>query len=345
MPYSDKTESTPRRRVVHVPVRLRQWILCWRGEHTSSIGGQVGWWRWLLPYAVIVPMLVIAGLCKNKTLVFPEGAALAYGVFVLRNPGWVASRWRLLVVLPIAATLGLVIASIQIPLAGELVLGVTGVVVLLLVMRSFLTPSISAVLIPIVFQIHSWLYVATVIGVSALTLGIDVLVRRNDAAPRPPYIMKTQLDRSLTFVVVSVAWVLIATALRLPTTALAPPLFVSTYGLVGSNLSFRHALGRSFLFFALGFMGVGLLSLLHDSVVVGLVAVTVALTVMALTRRYHPPVLAVSLLALIAGPSVEWKFGLGLMVGSLALYGLNRLVEGSVQSVRRNFFTGADAEC
>jgi hypothetical protein len=156
--------------------------------------------------------------------------------------------------------------------------------------------------------------------------------------------MKTQLDRSLTFLVVSVAWVLIATTLRLPTTALAPPLFVSTYGLVGSNLSFRHALGRSFLFFALGFMGVGLLSLLHDSVVVGLVAVTVALTVMALTRRYHPPVLAVSLLALIAGPSVEWKFGLGLMVGSLALYGLNRLVEGSVQSVRRNFFTGADAE-
>jgi len=55
---------------------------------------------------------------------------------------------------------------------------------------------------------------------------------------------------------------------------------------------------------------------------------------MAIARRYHPPILSIALLALIAGPIVDWKFGLYLAIGSLGLYFLNSGFELSTKQIK-----------
>lgn len=82
-----------------------------------------------------------------------------------------------------------------------------------------------------------------------------------------------------------------------------------------------------------GFLGVAMLSIFHSDAFVGLVTFTIGLTYMAMARRCHPPILSVSLLALIAGPMVDWKFGLFLIIGSLGLYCINGLFEHSTKNI------------
>lgn len=62
--------------------------------------------RWLLPLAVVVPMLAAGPALRLPQVVFPEGAALAAGLWTLNSPAWACSRTRLLVLPPACAASG-----------------------------------------------------------------------------------------------------------------------------------------------------------------------------------------------------------------------------------------------
>ncbi len=311
-----------------------QFFLQWRRTQTPPSLAATQPWRWFLPFLIVVPMLGIAGALHKTTVIFPEGAALAFGVFVLVIPGWTVSRWRLMVVLPIAALYGVGLAYLSIPFALEMIAGISGVLILLHFIRSMLAPSISATLIPIVFHIHSWFYPATVIGVSiAITLIGSMLARTAPQAPTPS-LLSLRRSVSVKFWIISVVWILIVTTLHLPKVMLAPPLFVSTYEIAGASTSFKLQLSRATIFGVLGFLGVALLAIASSDEIAGLATFTIGLVYMAIARRYHPPILSIALLALIAGPIVDWKFGLYLAIGSLGLYFLNSVFDLSTKQIK-----------
>ena len=313
---------------------LGQWLshpipnfLLWRSQQVPPSFSAEQPWRWFLPFLVVAPMLAIAGVVHKTSMIFPEGAALSFGVFVLCIPGWTVSRWRLIVVLPIAALMGMGLSVLNLPLSLAMILGITGVLILLHVLRSLLAPSLSAALIPILFHIHSWFYPSTVLGVSIAVTVIGVLVSRSAPKAPRPVILNERFALTFKFFIIAVLWISVATVLHLPAATLAPPLFVSTYDVAKGTTSFPLEVGRALLFFALGFTGVVMLSLMHSDAFAGLLTFTIGLSYMAIARRYHPPILSVALLALIVGHVVDWKFGLCLMVGSLSLYAINGAVE------------------
>ena len=41
------------------------------------------WTAWVLPLAVVVPMLALASALDTHAIIFPEGAALVMGIWVL----------------------------------------------------------------------------------------------------------------------------------------------------------------------------------------------------------------------------------------------------------------------
>jgi len=61
------------------------------------------WTAWALPLAVVVPMLALASALDTHAIIFPEGAALVMGIWVLGLPGWSASRWRVAALPPVRA--------------------------------------------------------------------------------------------------------------------------------------------------------------------------------------------------------------------------------------------------
>lgn len=73
--------------------------------------GRCRWLRWLLPLAVVIPMLVAGSVLRLAEVVFPEGAALAAGLWTLDNPVWACSRLRLILLPPACAALGVTLEN------------------------------------------------------------------------------------------------------------------------------------------------------------------------------------------------------------------------------------------
>ena len=74
------------------------------------------WWAgtaWALPLVVVVPMLALASALGTHEIIFPEGAALAMGIWVVGLPGWSASRWRVAVLPPAFAAAGVLLLRVD----------------------------------------------------------------------------------------------------------------------------------------------------------------------------------------------------------------------------------------
>ncbi|HEY4019732.1 MAG TPA: hypothetical protein VGM75_13640 [Pseudonocardiaceae bacterium] len=122
--------------------------------------------RYGLPAVLAAAMLAIAGLSGAHAVLFPEGIALAFGVWVMRRPQWCESRSRLALAPVLCGAGGLAAADLaRNRLTAELLaLAVAGVVLFLLPAR--IGPALSAAVLPAVFQVHSWVYPVSVLAIA-----------------------------------------------------------------------------------------------------------------------------------------------------------------------------------
>ena len=130
--------------------------------------------------AVAACMLTAAWVWGQPARLFPEGAALAFAVLTLRAPAWGGRPWTLALLPPACAALAVALTGLPLPrLAGEAVV-LAVVLAALGLLRSRLSPALSAGLLPLVFGIATWGYVfdvAAVCGLVALCRDHGVPVR------------------------------------------------------------------------------------------------------------------------------------------------------------------------
>ena len=130
-----------------------------------------------------------------RDLLFPEMAALSSTL--LRDPGgpWARSNVQLIALPTLCAGVGVWISSHCSDASAALLLAVLAAKVLLLLARSPLVPSLSAAALPVLLQIHSWIYPLQIgLGLLGLVLLLAFWRRRlvlpaggaDPAAPIPP---------------------------------------------------------------------------------------------------------------------------------------------------------------
>jgi len=292
-------------------------------------------------------MLAVAR--SEPAVIFPEGAALAAGIWVLGHEEWGVSPWRLAVLTPAAAVGGLYLASVGLaPWQGELV-ALTGMLGVLLVARSRLAPVVSAAMIPSVFAIHSWAYpIGVLVVCSGMALGLGVRARWRQArasGPRghdlhpsaPPTAWPAH--RMAVAWILGAVWIVVAGAFgHLPAGGVAPPMFVSMVGAVAAEQTAhiqttgtRHLLLRwGSLVVAAGVGAAIVATLGRGWVGSGLLVVAVAAMLVALRtlRLRHSPAVALLLVPLLVHPLAP-----GVFVGTVAL-GATVLVGGGWLATR-----------
>lgn len=189
-------------------------------------------WRWLLPLPLLAPMLGFAYGLGERALVFPEGAALAFGVLVAGHRDWTRSRWRLVLLPTWCALAGALLAHTALPRSAAVVIAVGIAVATAQAVGGRLGPVVSAAALPVVFGGASWIYpiavaaICAVLAVAARRTGIETAevgierVRPTSRWPRAGLTL---------FTAVAAAWIVIAgPVLALPPVVLAPPLLVAT---------------------------------------------------------------------------------------------------------------------
>ncbi|RNI24695.1 hypothetical protein [Flexivirga caeni] len=264
-----------------------------------------------LPVAFAAAMVAAAQLSGQRAVVFPEGAALAFGAWVMWHPQWIVPRWRLVATPTCCAVAGVGMARLLPARLAAEVAALACATVVLLVLRSQIAPALSAATLPTVFGIRSWVYPVAVLAIATvMVVGVTLQARATPghparAEPSAPG-GRWPVSGFLCYAALAAAWFGAAAALHLPSVAVAPPLAVS-----GLEWFFEHprsvrvGAGRALL---LGLAwAIGSAAVWHlPAVLAAVLATSCALVLMLTLSLRCAPVLAMALVAQIAGPVRSW---------------------------------------
>lgn len=273
---------------------------------------------WVGSLLVPTAMLAVDGGLHAGQLIFPEAAALSFGIIGLRIDRWRASPVRIAVALPAAAALGVGLAQLPGPAWAYEIAALTSVLAGLRLLGSALTPAISAAMLPLVFGLRDWTFVAPVAGLAAVL----AVTARRQGRPSGPVAELMPAGPVRAGWAIAATWIMVAgPVLRLPATALAPPLIVATFEWLG-HPDRSAALGARqwAVTVAAAATGVVLAHYIQPPWVGGAMALAATVSVMAITATAHPPALAIALLPQIAGAADPARFVASVAGGAAVLY-------------------------
>ncbi|MEA2193524.1 MAG: hypothetical protein QOI73_3645 [Solirubrobacteraceae bacterium] len=283
-----------------------------------SAGGELAW-AW--PLAIVVPMLALASALGTHEIIFPEGAALVMGIWVVGLPGWSASRWRTAVLPPLFAVAGVLLLRLDLAQTTTALIAVTLGLIALALADSRLAPALSAAVLPIVFDVRAWSYPLSVLAISLVVAAAMPCFAKpgpHAAGATGRYPWRVAGGAWLAIC----AWILAGgELLSLSSVVLAPPLFVSALEWLGrEDLRAHDGLRRWGLMIGAGLAGSGAVALVPLSWLSGSLAVIATLALMRLLRTPHPPALAIALIPQLLRTVEPLDFTLSIAAGAGALY-------------------------
>jgi len=282
--------------------------------------------------ALVVAMMVTAGLFGSKDIIFPEIAALAFGAWVLDTRPWPGPAWTMWFSPTVGAVTGvLLLRFVPASLAVLVCLAFVLVLFELQVSRSSISPTFSAAVLPIITNIHGWLYPASVCLMTALIAGVTMLKEHtavsDGGTARPvcrfardclPHTLASYGKLTLCVLVAAVvamhfAWTFI----------LAPPLLVAFVELAqpecpwrGQGVRLILLLTASALAGTIGVAGI-VLFLSGPPWLAAALAVAAVFGLVRLLQLASPPAFALALLPTILPPAILPTYPLQVLIGSL----------------------------
>ena len=299
-------------------------------ERTSEVAPA----RFVGEIVALAYLCAIAGAAKTTgfaLLLFPELAALSHNVFTRPRGRWAGQPLRLVLTPTLTAIAGTALTRILPYNVGTILLIVCVSVLIIQLLRSVITPAISAGVLPAVLGVQSWLYPLGILcGLSLLAIMLLVWQRRFTSARASAEGASCEQEdqeahgRIWTWLPGLLLFV-VATGIPAQLTGLRfvlfPPLIVMAYEMFGHPgecpwkgrpLAFPAACFVAALggLYAVQFLGTGVIG----------VAAAVAWGIITLRvfRVEMPPALAVGLIPFVMnGPSFKYVISVG--VGTLAL--------------------------
>lgn len=297
-------------------------------------------WRWLLPLVLLAPMLGLGYRLGERALIFPEGAALAFGVLVAGNRDWTRSPWRLVLLPTACAVVGVSLAHTALPRGAAVLMALGIAVATAQAVGGRLGPVASAAALPVVFDATSWIYpvsvaaVCVVLAVATRLPGVRAGEVRVEPSAPP---VRWPWAGLVLFAAVAAGWITAAGAvLALPALVFAPPLLVavlewSVRGAQPPALALKRwtllvlAAAVGAVASALcppiepgGLSGMSVVS----ATAIQLTAVGVVLLLLGVTGEDAYPALAIALVPNVVAPVSVWGYPLWVGVGAGAMFSI-----------------------
>jgi len=251
-------------------------------------------------------MAAVAQIFHVRTIIFPETAAMALGVWVLRDPEWLKRPWHIVVLPTVCAALSVSLNHSDLPTMARELLILWIVLVILTVTRSFLSPAISAGILPIVLNIHAWVFVYSVFVATGV---IWISVRqRAVGANWPPERAFPPWRTNMVFAIVATLWIAAAGIFGIRD-AVLPPIMVFLYGSMRAQPKGWGNVSREIaVLIVAALMSSWGVAVLHYPIEVAALSLTATTLAMRALKTWVPPAGAVALLPLVLPISPASKF-------------------------------------
>lgn len=272
-------------------------------------------------------MVGLASITDDRALLFPQGIAMAWGVWTAARPDWCRMGVRFAFVPTACATAGVWCAGATSSRVIAEWAALSAAAALMAVTRTPLGPAVAAAVLPAVAGVHSWTYPLAVLVTTLVVLaGRPAGERCLRAAPRP-FAAGPASDLTPGLVLVwgiAASWVWIVAALGLPATAMAPPLLAALFeSVVSGPPGWRQSLRVTVVIVTVWVAGAAATTLAPSLALAGVLSLGAAALLMTVSRVSYSPVAAMALVPLVRGPfhgpSALISGGAGLLVAVLVL--------------------------
>lgn len=282
----------------------------------------------LMTILIVTGMVAAACRLDNKEIIFPEIAAIAVGGLVAPKLAWNTDKKRILLFITICAVLGVgIVKYFPGPVWVQMVFAYLLSQLIYLCSGTTFAPMISAMVLPVMLQTKTVIYILSAVFFTTLILFFRFLLEQIDDSVTVPCIKGCPPDSSdllsvLTRTVLSAAVIFSSLALDARFTV-APPLLVAFTEFSKSTSGARKRPVKAILLIgASALIGAALRSVLCIRFSVLPLCVTAALTILAvllLMKRmsmFIPPAGAVSILAMLIPEHAVLWFPVQITVGA-----------------------------
>ena len=294
----------------------------------------------IIPYIstllLVLIMVGIAELLNEKEIIFPEITALAVGYMVAQKRSWKVNGKRMLLLITICATVGVLIVRYSgLALFPQVIIAFFFAQILFMFSGTTFAPFVSAIVLPVMMQTKSFIYPISAVVLTILVIGFHQLFLK----------MKIREDEEYIPVMLNSKDDIIDTALRIVCVAIvgfvaiyfdfkfviAPPLLVAFTEFSRPRNKVRNKPIKTVLVIT-GCALVGSLSrylltikLELPLTVSALIATLIMLLILTYTKMYMPPVGAITILSMMIPQSSVITYPLQIFVGSVVIILLSRV--------------------
>jgi hypothetical protein len=303
----------------------------------SGEAGLAGRGRLAAEVIALLYIAVIASIASATGafyVLFPELGALSHDVFTRPRGTWARAPFLLAITPPLAGAIGIAITRALPYGMLSVLMVVCSSMLLIIVLKSPIAPSISAGLLPLVLAVKSWWYPAAILFGTILLATLSTVWRRywerdhyttkradrtEDALERSPHNYRDLLPL-VAFVAAATAAVEL-TNLRF---ILFPPLVVIGFEMFGHPDICPWAARLLILpvaCFLTAFAGLILLKLVGGNPLTAALAMAAGIAVLRVLDLHVPPGLAVALLPMVMDhPTYAYPFSVGIGTLSMTLW-------------------------
>ncbi|TVX93211.1 hypothetical protein [Paenibacillus agilis] len=210
----------------------------------SAISKRETFISYFLAVALILGMVAAALLFNDREIILPEIAAMAIGVWVYREAGWIRQPSKLFIAPSLTAIIGFAVNQLDIAYLAKVSLTLALMMLSLRIIRSNLAPSIATGLLPLVTNATEWSFVLSVLVFTfILMLGV-LLFRLNEGLEKK---VPINYKYMLVFLVISFVWMGACTLAGFPQASVIPPILVVVYEslqkpMYNGKMAFKQAL-------------------------------------------------------------------------------------------------------
>lgn len=277
--------------------------------------------EYLTGFILILIMVQTASLLHDSEIILPEIAALTVGLWIYHEANWLDRPFNLFLLPSVTAIIGFGINNLlEISYTLKICLMIAIMVLLLVITRSALAPSLATGLLPIIVNASKYSFIIAIVVFAFIEM-IVVKGRKLDQN----YAKKTKLNYRaiLIFLVSSLIWVSIVTLAGKPLMAAIPPVFVVFFETLQKPMySAQMALKQIAALTLSAMIGVVACMVIDSNVVVALVTLPLVFVILHLFKVKIPAAYAFPLLAMIVPPAIFNVLPLSALIASIYFLGI-----------------------
>ncbi|MDA3615266.1 hypothetical protein [Polluticaenibacter yanchengensis] len=287
----------------------------------------VGYNRYIISFVGILLMIILAGAFGNHEIILPEMAALIAGTLIYEEKPWLYKPFHLFILPTITAIAGFLINMLPVVLVVKLIAIIFVMILVLLVFKSRLGPSLATGLLPIITNAHSPAFIVSII-IATLVLYLTIKSLKLDKLASEENAPAASLRISLLYIGIVVLWLFICYELNVENLCAAPPVLVVLFEMIHKpqypqKMYFKQVAMLTIV----ASLSVLSLFVFENFIIVAIVNFFIATIVLNIFKLKMPPAYALCILPLVLPHNTVQYLPVSIFAMSVVLYGIIYLLK------------------